>query len=1077
MSMEFTIAQIRDFAGTDEIYQKAEELVKNKSIVSLDIDDFSRSDIILINATIQDHKKYVEVNMSVDKDDYLVKAHMCTCHDHKENLMPCAHCCAVLLKIFSDSKPRPALTPTSASKVSDNWAYQLIHSYENTIVYSSLAMNLNQKVHIEPVLEIRKNEIVAVTCKVGTTRQYIIKDLSGFLDDIKHNVRKRYGKELEFLHHRNSFDAPSQLLLDFLTDHQNDTFYFSNTYRYRNCPEPKNLCLTPHALDEFFTLYQGCDVMYRIREKTLINMKFVDSDPPLHIEVSKNNHLYKIAINDTRYLIFRGSKAMYVLYRHCLYRCTKDYSEHCLELLSTVQKKQDALYLSQEHMPIFYNNVIMSIKEDLPILGTDISEFAPLPLVCRLFLDLPQPECISLQLMYCYGMQEYNAFSTDSISTGRNFNDEIAVRLILSRYMTRVDAAVGLAYIENSQDAIYDFLNHGIQELSEHCEIYVSDLLKAIEVKNQFHISMGVRMEANLLEIDFDTYDFPIDELVDVLKAYRLNKKYYRMKDGNFVNLEDSALSELSMILESMHVKDNELSEGKLKVDSFRSLYLDQVMKQSGMIQSERDSSFKNIIRNIHNFEDSDYQIPPNLNNTLRNYQKTGFRWLKTMAAYGFGGILADDMGIGKTIQVIALLQDEKAHHKNYTSLVVCPSSLLLNWQNEINKFSDHLSSLIIAGNQEERKVLLHSYADYDVIITSYDYLKRDVESYQSITFAYHILDEAQYIKNHATKNAQSVKQIHSLHKIALTGTPIENSLAELWSIFDFLMPGYLYDYQYFKGIYEIPIVKDNDVAARRKLRKMVEPFILRRVKKDVLKELPEKVENTLLIDMDEDARKLYMANVALIRNDLQAAFVEKGLNKSRIMVLSMLTRLRQFCCDPRLIYENYSGESAKLKACMELIENCMQAEKKILLFSQFTSLLSLIEDELNNRGIPYYLLKGSTPKVQRQHLVNAFNSNDIPIFLISLKAGGTGLNLASAEVVIHYDPWWNISAQNQATDRAYRIGQHNNVQVFKLIAKDTIEERIMRLQDQKKDLGDSIIRQNDGTITNMTQEEILNLF
>lgn len=1075
--MEFTLAQIKDFAGTDEIYQKAEMLVKTKSVVSLDIDDFSHTDIIFINASVKDGKQYVEVNMSVDKDDYLVKAHMCTCPEHKENHLPCAHSCAVLLKIFADHKQPPQKVTQDADHMQDAWAYRLIHTYEDEIVYSSLAMNLSQKVHIEPVLEIRKNEILAVTAKVGTQRQYIIKDLAGFLDDVAHHERKRYGKDLFFLHHRSSFDGSSQRLLDFLTAHQCDIAYFTNTYRYRDCPQAKNLCLTPHALDEFFSLYQDQKLMYRIREKTLINMQFIDANPPLQITVEKMPKKYRIAVNDTRYLIFAGAQTMYILYHHCLYRCTKSYTNRCQALLTAFQKKQDALYLDDEHMPIFYNNVIMSIKEELPISGSDISEFAPLPLVCRLFLDLPETDCISVRLMYCYGMQEYNAFTGDTIATSRNFNDEIGVRLILSRYMTRIDAVSGFAYIENSQDALYEFLTHGIQELREHCEIYISDRLKTLQVKDQFHISMGVRMEANLLEIDFDTYDFPIDELVDVLKAYRLNKKYYRMKNGNFVNMEDSALSELSFILESLHVKDNELSQGKLKVGTYRALYLDQVMKQSERMQSERDATFKDIIRGIHNYEDSDFQVPAKLKDTLRNYQKVGFRWLKTMAAYGFGGILADDMGIGKTIQVIALLQDEKDHQHRNTSLVVCPSSLLLNWQNEIDKFSDHLTSLVIAGTHEERMALLENYADYDVIITSYDYLKRDVEDYQHITFAYHILDEAQYIKNHTTKNAQSVKRIHSLHKIALTGTPIENSLAELWSIFDFLMPGYLYDYQFYKGAYEIPIVKDNDIAVRRKLRQMVEPFILRRVKKDVLKELPEKVENTLFIDLDDDARKLYMANVALMRDDLQNAFAQKGLNRSRIMVLSMLTRLRQFCCDPRLIYENYSGESAKLKACMELVENCMEAEKKILLFSQFTSLLSLIEDELDNRGIPYYLLKGSTPKVQRQHLVNAFNSNDIPIFLISLKAGGTGLNLTSAEVVIHYDPWWNISAQNQATDRAYRIGQHNNVQVFKLIAKDTIEERIMRLQDQKKELGDSIITKSDGLITHMSQEEILNLF
>jgi len=649
--------------------------------------------------------------------------------------------------------------------------------------------------------------------------------------------------------------------------------------------------------------------------------------------------------------------------------------------------------------------------------------------------------------------------------------------LILSRYISGIDPVSQLAYIEDSQDAIYEFLNHGIQELSEHCEIYASESIHKMEIKNHFRVSMGVRIESNLLEVDFDTYDFPIEELADVLNAYRSNRKYYRMKDGGFVNIEDSALSELSFLLDSIHVKEQDLKKGKIVIDKYRSLYLDNLLKHSEMIQVERDSTFKEIVRNIKNYNDCDYNVPASMKSILRNYQKTGFRWLKTMAGYGLGGILADDMGIGKTIQVIALLQDEKTAYTDFSALVVCPSSLLLNWQNEIDKFSDNLSSIIISGNSEERKALIHSYQNYDIIITSYDYLKRDIDEYEDIVFTYHILDEAQYIKNHATKNALSVKQIHSQHKFALTGTPIENSLAELWSVFDFLMPGYLYHYQYFKGVYEIPIVKENNLAVLQELHRMVEPFILRRVKKDVLKELPEKVENTLLIDLDDEARKLYMANVTLIRDDLNASFMEKGFHKSRIMVLSMLTRLRQFCCDPRLLYENYQGSSAKLEACMELVESCIEAEKKILLFSQFTSLLSLIEDELINRGIPYYLLKGSTPKTQRQHLVNAFNTNDIPIFLISLKAGGTGLNLTSAEVVIHYDPWWNISAQNQATDRAYRIGQHNNVQVFKLIAKDTIEERIMHLQEQKKALGDSIITSSEGLITDMSQEDILNLF
>ena len=432
-------------------------------------------------------------------------------------------------------------------------------------------------------------------------------------------------------------------------------------------------------------------------------------------------------------------------------------------------------------------------------------------------------------------------------------------------------------------------------------------------------------------------------------------------------------------------------------------------------------------------------------------------------------------MGLGKTLQVIAFLESEKQAGR--TSIVVVPSSVLYNWEDEVRKFASDLRVCCITGSQAKREELIRSSMDMDLLITSYDYLKRDIGYYESRTFFYKILDEAQYIKNQRTMNATSTKRLKSHHALALTGTPIENSLAELWSIFDFLMPGYLYTYSYFKKQYEQPIVKENDMGMLKELKRMVEPFILRRVKKDVLKELPEKVENTMLIELDEETRKLYMANVSLIRDDLNKSFQEKGFANSKIMILSMLTRLRQLCCDPRLLYENYNGIGAKISACMEFIESCRESGKKVLLFSQFTSLLSLLEKELVRQDIPYYLLKGSTPKLQRQQLVNSFNSDDTPIFLISLKAGGTGLNLTSAEVVIHFDPWWNVSAQNQATDRAYRIGQHNNVQVVKLIAKDTIEEKIMQLQSLKQDLSDSIIHNNEGIITSMSKEELMNLF
>ncbi|MEG0275089.1 MAG: SNF2-related protein, partial [Longicatena sp.] len=547
---------------------------------------------------------------------------------------------------------------------------------------------------------------------------------------------------------------------------------------------------------------------------------------------------------------------------------------------------------------------------------------------------------------YCYGNEEYNAFSTNTLSSSRSFHEEIATRLVFTKYMKRIDGLEGLAYIEHSQDAIYEFLDKGIEELSNTCEIYATDKFKKLQIKDSVNISMGVRIESDLLEINFDTFDFPVEELSQVLEAYRLNKRYYRMKNGSFVNIEDSALQELSSILEGIHVGDKEISSGSVKVPKYRSLYIDNNLKDTNQIKVDRDSSFKDIVRGVHNVADSDFQVPESLKGILRNYQKVGFRWLKTMAAYGFGGILADDMGIGKTIQVITLLEDEKIQHPKTLSLVVCPSSLILNWESEIHKFSKILSCILISGTSEERKQQIKDCKNYDIVITSYDYIKRDMEYYEDITFTYEIIDEAQYIKNHLTKNALAVKAIQSKHRFALTGTPIENSLAELWSIFDFLMPGYLFSYHYFKSEFEFPIVKEQDQATLKELKRMVEPFILRRIKKDVLKELPEKVEHTMLVEMDDESRKLYMANLSMIRQDLQTNFKEKGFENSKIMILSMLTRLRQICCDPRLLYENYHGIGSKVEACVEYIESCISSNKKVLLFSQFTSLLSLIQKE-----------------------------------------------------------------------------------------------------------------------------------
>ena len=374
-----------------------------------------------------------------------------------------------------------------------------------------------------------------------------------------------------------------------------------------------------------------------------------------------------------------------------------------------------------------------------------------------------------------------------------------------------------------------------------------------------------------------------------------------------------------------------------------------------------------------------------------------------------------------------------------------------------------------------ERAAQFAEMEKYDVVITSYSLIARDFAEYQEHEFRYEFLDAALYIKNSSTQTAKAVKSVNSRCRFALTGTPVENSFAELWSIFDYIVPDYLFSYRYFRQHYESPVVKDGNEQAKQSLQRIVKPFILRRMKSGVLTELPEKTETVLLSEMEKEQSGIYSANVAEVRSAVTAS---NGDNTEKIKILAMLTRLRQICCDPALVYDNYTGKSAKLEQCMELVESCVNSGHKLLLFSQFTSMLDIVAARLDGMGIRYFMLTGSTKPAQRLKMVNSFNSDNTSVFLISLKAGGTGLNLTGADVVIHYDPWWNSSAENQASDRAYRIGQKKNVQIYKLITRNTIEEKIRELQQAKSGLADIILSggENSGNIMSMTSEEILEL-
>lgn len=963
---------------------------------------------------------------------------------------------------------------------SDKSIETLISQYSARTLQQANLTHKTDFFKIEPYIDIELYGEVNIGFKIGYDRFYVIKDLTKFNYYFKTGASAEYGGSCHFKHDMENLDEQSKKYARFILTHtNNDVNKQYNSYVDRTLK--KYIKLDGYLFDDFFAICNEDKIKIKY-DNINITASIVRKNPALDISLLRQeNNSFKLSIASDlmthRPFIFKGGENTFVLLDNALYFCDNNYSDDVSNVLIALTNNRRGLVVSKDDMQIFSSTVLKPIKRHF-VLQTDANtkDLEPSPLTSKLYLDMQVENYITARLVFYYGNKKHDAFKQKNLSFSTDLKGEFFAEALVKKYFKNIDLEHNYAYIDDDENAIFDLVNTGLDEIEQSVEIYATEKFKKVSIKPPSTICIGVRAQANLLDLNFDIGDYDSDELIGVLNAYKQSKKYYRVKNGSFVTLNEGAFKTFFELAESLDISDKDIIAGNTTVSAYRALYLDSLIKQDSRIKFDRDSSFKKIIRDIKYASDSDFIVPLSLTNTLRSYQKVGFRWMKTIGAYGFSGILADDMGLGKTLQVITLLLSAKLESsEKLQSIVVCPSSLVYNWQSEINRFAPDLTSLCIMGNAVDRSSLIESAANMDILITSYDILKRDIELYKDREFLYEIIDEAQYIKNHTTQNALAVKVVKAKNRLALTGTPVENSLAELWSIYDYLMPGYLYSYSKFKRKFELPIVRENDDNALQALKRLVSPFILRRMKSDVLKELPPRVETTLYATLEGEQKKLYLANVAAIKQELISVDSDVEINK--ISVLAMLTKLRQICCTPALLYDEYSGENAKLDMCVELIENCISSGHKLLLFSQFTSMLKIIEQKLQEREIEYYKITGSTRAEDRLNLVNSFNSDDTPVFLISLKAGGTGLNLTGADVVIHFDPWWNVSAQNQATDRAHRIGQKNSVQIYKLIAKDTIEEKILDMQAKKAELANMVINGSDGSIARMNKEDILNLF
>lgn len=1086
-------------------YRRGKEIYETGGVWDFSYEVYLEQDLPMadIRAKVRGHEQdFYQVTAVVDEEFADVSTCSCTCEAFYNYEGMCKHCVAVLLNyvncrpakdILQVKKKSPAQT---AGVTGDGSQFEhgvsmqtagplktLLNQYSlQAGVTYLIPENVYGKVELEPFFKMDYG-YATVEFKIGTEQKYVLKNISSFLLALKRNEKVRYGKKLDFYHNREAFSKPAWRLVKFLRQQEEDKRRQSKYhayYTYSGSYE-RTMELDEVGMDRFFAAMGEEPFAARLglEEEMTYRLAGEEYSPKLTIQSGAAGIF--LLLEDLH--VLKGGRYYYFYENGMIHRSKAVLKEKLGDMFDYLDRQVGGeCYIAAEELPGFCRDLLPLLREGFAVIaeGFDEGLYVPKKPEFELYLDKQDNQVVGAKLVAAYGEDKYNVLEKIGPGEVRDIAEEMRIRSLVEPYFNEYALSETIFVLSHNEEMLYQLLTGGLQRLSEYMTIYTSEDFRGMKIVSSPSVSVGVALKSELLELQIHSEEMSGEELAYLLSRYDRKKKYVRLKNGDFLDIRDDGLGLLAEISEDLRLTESNLKKGNINVPKYRAMYLDAALKSNQVLSVEKNREFKGMIRNMKTIEDSDYEVPDSLKQVMRSYQKSGFLWLKTLRENGFGGILADDMGLGKTLQVIAILLSEQeeyaaAQRECRRSLIVCPASLIYNWQKEIERFAPQIHTVMVTGLAAERERIIRESREGEILITSYDLLKRDADLYADMVFAIQVIDEAQYIKNPGTQAAKGVKKITAAFKLALTGTPIENRLSELWSIFDYLMPGFLYPYQRFREEIEIPVVVNADANKMERLQRMIRPFVLRRLKKEVLSDLPEKLEENVFAKLEGEQQALYEAHVQQMKQMLDHKS-EKEFRSQKIQILAELTRLRQICCDPALLFEGYRGESAKTEMCMELIANAVGSGHKVLLFSQFTSMLDRLAERLQKLGIGYYMLKGTVGKEKRMQMVESFNEDDVPVFCISLKAGGTGLNLTAADIVIHYDPWWNIAVQNQATDRAHRIGQKHVVTVYKLVSEGTIEEKIIGIQERKKKLAEQVLEGEGMDSVSFTREELLEL-
>ncbi|MEH7072974.1 DEAD/DEAH box helicase [Neobacillus drentensis] len=990
----------------------------------------------------------------------------CTCPKLASFTKDCQHIAAVLLAICGHQQK--GTTPQVSNPAHQDLTNGLLTLFTDQPVRTSghqlhfeKRIVLDVEFTCKPVDIGRGRNLFAIEMDIAT---FPVQNIRQFLEQVRAGKEYSLSNSFSYDPSQHCFERETNAILEQLIQVLGDEKVYVNMVPYTH---PSQMLLIPSSSWERLQLLLPKISRVKVEYGDVSFAGLNTSDElPLKFDFSEeaNGSGYQLMVKDLHRMIFLDSYAS-IFYEGKITKLEdQDYKR-----LADLKKMLDAsgtnqIPIPEQQIQFFLEKVAPGLKRIGQVTVTEAikRQVMNTPLVAKLYLDRVKNRLLAgIEFQYdnwIINPLENREFPTGSMVRDVDREDEI-LQIMEDSSFAKTDGG----YFLHNEELEFDFLTYAVPKLQKLVRIYATTAVRNRIFRENVRPMVRVKVKkerTNWLEFKFEMEGFPERDIREVLASLEEKRKYYRLPNGSLLSLQTKEFEEIQRFLHSPLVKDKDLVDG-LDIPMEQCLQLLDTVEVSNAFKLEE--SFRQFLDHLHNPAKLKFEVPSSLNPILKDYQKIGFSWMKTLAYYGFGGILADDMGLGKTIQSIAFMVSVQSEIRknNLPTLVVCPSSLTYNWLSEIRKFAPDLKAVVIDGTKVERTSLLKKGTEADVIIISYPLLRREISWFEKQYFHTVFFDEAQAFKNPLTQTARAVKKLQANHRFALTGTPVENSEVELWSIFHVVFP------ELFLGL------KEYSQLSRVKIARRIRPFLLRRLKEDVLGELPEKIESQESVELLPEQKRLYAAYLAKLRHDTFKHLDKDTIRKNRIKILAGITRLRQICCHPSLFVDGYQGNSAKFEQLLQIIEESKLSGRRVLIFSQFTKMLDLIGKVLTSKGHAYFYLDGTTPAQERVEICEHFNRGERDLFLISLKAGGTGLNLMSADTVILYDTWWNPAVEEQAADRAHRMGQKNVVQVIKLVARGTIEEKMNELQERKRHLIEEIIDSDEKVMSALTEEDI----